>query len=88
MLRFDYSEGTYAIYRARTGEYFATAGHCTHEQTHLSEGLVVDYEIECPRHFGAFDFRTGEAIVAPACVDLRTFPVRVEDDLILIAVDV
>ncbi len=87
VLRFDSSSGTYAIFRSAKGEYFATYGYCTHEQAHLSEGLVVDYEIECPRHSGVFDYRTGEAIGAPACVDLRTFPVRVEDGLVFIAVD-
>jgi 3-phenylpropionate/trans-cinnamate dioxygenase ferredoxin subunit len=87
VLRFDSPSGTYAIFRSNNGEYFATAGYCTHEQAHLSEGLVVDYEIECPRHSGVFDYRTGEAIGAPACVDLRTFPVRVENGLVLIAVD-
>ncbi len=87
VLRFDSESRTYAIFRSDEGEYFATSGYCTHEQAHLSEGLVVDFEIECPRHSGVFDYRTGEAIGAPACVDLRTFPVRIEDGLIFIAVD-
>ena len=87
VLRFDSERQTYAIFCSAEGEYFATSGYCTHEQAHLSEGLVVDYEIECPRHSGVFDYRTGEAIGAPACVDLRTFPVRVEDGLIFIAVN-
>ena len=87
VVRFDTPNGTYAIFRSSDGEYFATSGFCTHEQAHLSEGLVMGYEIECPRHSGVFDYRTGEAIGAPACVDLRTFPVRVEDGVVFIAVD-
>jgi 3-phenylpropionate/trans-cinnamate dioxygenase ferredoxin subunit len=33
---------------------------------------------------GAFDYRTGEAILAPACIDLRTFAVRIEGEDVLI----
>jgi 3-phenylpropionate/trans-cinnamate dioxygenase ferredoxin subunit len=34
--------------------------------------------IECPKHNGQFDYRTGEAKRAPACVALRTYPVKVD----------
>jgi 3-phenylpropionate/trans-cinnamate dioxygenase ferredoxin subunit len=34
--------------------------------------------IECPKHNGRFDFTTGAAKGAPACIDLKTFPVKVE----------
>ena len=34
--------------------------------------------IECPKHNGRFDIRTGEAKGAPVCVDLQTYPVKVE----------
>lgn len=57
-----------------------------HEQTHLADGNVYGHEIECPRHLGAFDYRTGEAVMAPACIDLKTFNVRVEDEAILIEI--
>ncbi len=38
----------------------------------------MDYEIECPKHSGIFDIRTGEAKRLPACVNLRIYPARVE----------
>ena len=34
--------------------------------------------IECPKHNGRFDYRTGEAVRVPARNALRTYPVRVE----------
>ncbi len=86
VIRFDAASGTFAIYRSPEGDYYATDGHCTHEQTHLADGNVYGHEIECPRHLGAFDYRTGEAVLAPACIDLRTFPVRSEGDDILIEI--
>jgi 3-phenylpropionate/trans-cinnamate dioxygenase ferredoxin component len=57
---------------------------CTHERAHLADGLVLDNLIECPKHNGRFDYRTGEAKRAPACIDLRTYPVKVEDGKVLI----
>jgi 3-phenylpropionate/trans-cinnamate dioxygenase ferredoxin subunit len=41
-------------------------------------GLVMGAIIECPKHNGRFDFRTGAAKGAPVCVDLVTYPVKVE----------
>lgn len=57
---------------------------CTHEQVHLADGLVMDYEIECPKHNATFDSRTGEAKRAPACVNLNTYPAKTESGRVLI----
>jgi 3-phenylpropionate/trans-cinnamate dioxygenase ferredoxin subunit len=46
----------------------------------------MDYEIECPKHNGVFDYRTGEAIRLPACINLDTFPAKVEDGVVSIDV--
>jgi 3-phenylpropionate/trans-cinnamate dioxygenase ferredoxin component len=78
VIRFDQSGRTFAIYRSPDDRYFATDGLCTHEQVHLSDGLVMGNIIECPKHNGRFDFRTGAAKGAPVCVDLKTYPVKVE----------
>jgi 3-phenylpropionate/trans-cinnamate dioxygenase ferredoxin subunit len=77
----------YAIYRSPDGEFFATAGHCTHERTLLCDGLVMDHIVECPKHNGRFDYRTGRAQGAPVIVDLRTFAVNVEDGVVYVDVD-
>jgi 3-phenylpropionate/trans-cinnamate dioxygenase ferredoxin subunit len=37
-------------------------------------------------HNGRFDYRTGEAKGAPACVNLKTYPVKVESGTIFIDV--
>jgi 3-phenylpropionate/trans-cinnamate dioxygenase ferredoxin subunit len=86
LLRFDHGGKTYAIYRMEGDEVFCTDGLCTHEQVHLEDGLVMDYVVECPRHNGRFDIRTGEALSAPACVDLGTYSARVENGRILVKV--
>ena len=83
----DHDGVEYAVYRSPDGEYFATAGHCTHEEELLCNGLVIDNIIECPRHNGRFDYRTGEAKGAPVVVDIRTYPTKVEDGTVYIAID-
>jgi 3-phenylpropionate/trans-cinnamate dioxygenase ferredoxin subunit len=86
LIRWDHAGRTYAIYRAPEGTFHATDGLCTHEQVHLCDGLVMGHLIECPKHNGRFDYRTGEAKRAPVCVNLRTWPVRVEGDRVLVEV--
>ncbi len=87
VIRFDHDGQTYAIYRSPENTFHCTAGHCTHEMAHLADGLVIDNIIECPKHNGRFDYRTGEAKSAPACVDLPTYEVKVEDGFVYIRAD-
>lgn len=86
LTRFDHEERTFAIYRSPDDEYFCTDGLCTHEQVHLEDGLVMDYIIECPKHNGQFDYRTGEAKRSPVCENLATYPVKVEDGRVFIEI--
>ncbi len=79
VIRFDHADRTFAVYRSPQDTYHCTDGLCTHEQVHLADGLVMDHLIECPKHNGQFDYRTGEPKRAPVCDALRTYPVRVEN---------
>tara|TARA_Y100001970_G_scaffold162264_1_gene198380 strand:+ start:4829 stop:5149 length:321 start_codon:yes stop_codon:yes gene_type:complete len=85
ILRFDHNNKTYCIYKLEDG-FFATDGFCTHEDVHLEDGLVIDDEIECPMHQGTFNVKTGKAISPPACEDLKTYPVKVDNGKILIKI--
>lgn len=85
-MRWDHDEKTYAIYRSPDGDFFCTDGLCSHEQVHLAGGLVMEYVIECPKHNGQFDYRTGEARRAPVCVNLQTYPVKVEGGTVFVQV--
>jgi 3-phenylpropionate/trans-cinnamate dioxygenase ferredoxin subunit len=87
VIRFDHGNRTFAIYRSPEDEFFATEGLCTHEKVHLSGGLVMDDIIECPKHNGRFNYKTGAAKGAPVCVNLKTYPTRVEAGKVLIAID-
>lgn len=86
VIRFDHGAQTFAIYHSPDGEFFATAGRCTHEDVHLCDGLVMGHLIECPKHNGQFDYRTGAVKRAPVCVALRTYPVKVESGQVFVQV--
>ena len=78
VIRFDHADRTFCIFRTADDMYYATDGLCTHAKVHLAGGFVMDHLIECPKHNGRFDFTTGQAKGAPACVDLKTYPVKIE----------
>ena len=84
VIRFDHAGRTFAIYRTEADAFYATDGLCTHEAVHLADGLVMGTIIECPKHNGRFDLRSGEAKGAPACVNLATYPVRREGGAVFI----
>ena len=44
----------------------------------------MDTIIECPKHNGRFDYRSGAAKGAPVCVGLKTYPAKVEAGKIFI----
>ncbi len=67
-------------------EYFAISEMCTHAKISLFEGVVEDYQISCPKHGARFEVRNGKEIRMPAQKDLITFPVKVENEKILIGV--
>jgi len=77
----------FAIYRTEEGDVFASDGHCTHEKTLLCDGLVMDGTIECPKHNGRFSLIDGMALGAPVLVDLKMFPVKVDNETIYIDID-
>lgn len=86
VIRWEHAGRTYAIYRSPEDVFFATDGLCTHERIHLADGLVMGDIVECPKHNGRFNYRTGRAQGAPVCVDLQTYPVRVAGGKVLVQV--
>ena len=68
------------------GRICAADDTCTHEDASLSKGSLQGALVKCPLHGSRFDVCTGEALEDPAEEDLRTYPVRVEDGRILVAV--
>lgn len=61
---------------------FAVANMCSHANEPLECGMMRRGWIACPAHGARFDLETGEPIGGPTSVSIRTFPVRVVDDMI------
>ena len=68
------------------GNYYAVDDTCTHEDASLSTGSLRGEFVKCPLHGSRFNVRTGQAMEDPAQENLRTYPVRVEGDDILVAI--
>lgn len=68
------------------GKVYAIEDLCTHDGNVLAFDLqdrpskLIDHEIECPRHGGRFDLRTGKATRSPAEIDVPWYEVRIEGD--------
>lgn len=75
-----------AIVQAR-GEVFAIRDVCSHAEVALSEGEVDGCTIECWLHGSRFDLRTGKPTGLPATEPVPVYPVKIEGDDVLIAID-
>jgi 3-phenylpropionate/trans-cinnamate dioxygenase ferredoxin component len=87
--RFVVDGAEIAVVNIGGGEFRAVDDICSHEHYHLSEGDVDmdDETIECPKHGSTFDLETGRPRSLPAIKPVRTFPVKVEGDALLIEVE-
>ncbi len=73
---------------ARLGErFYAVENRCTHMGVSLSEGpLSEGGEIVCPWHSAKFCARSGELRSGPGFCSLKTFPVRIVNGVIEVAI--
>jgi 3-phenylpropionate/trans-cinnamate dioxygenase ferredoxin subunit len=69
------------------GEFYAIADVCTHDDGPLGDGEVDDHQIICPRHGARFDIRTGEVLTLPAVRGVKTYPTRVEDNILQLGLE-
>jgi naphthalene 1,2-dioxygenase ferredoxin component len=75
-----------ALYEVE-GEVFATDNLCTHGAARMSDGFLEGREIECPLHQGRFDVCSGQALCAPLTENLRTYPVRIHNQRVMLKLD-
>lgn len=67
------------------GKVFAFSDNCTHISGPLNEGELEGYCLTCPWHGAQFDIRTGKVLRGPARQDILTYPVKIEENGILIS---
>ena len=66
--------------------FYAVDDLCTHDNGPLGEGELIGDMVECPRHGARFNVKTGDAVTLPAVVPVKTFPVKVTGEEILVQV--
>ena len=66
------------------GRWGAIDDVCTHDEGDLGEGELDGDAVECPRHGGRFDLFSGRVLALPPVIPVRAYPVRVEDDEVLV----
>jgi 3-phenylpropionate/trans-cinnamate dioxygenase ferredoxin subunit len=72
---------------ARVGnEVFAIEDNCSHQDAALSEGEQNGYKIECWLHSAEFDLRTGDALTPPASAPVKTYPVSVDGNNVVVEI--
>ena len=78
--------GTHILLSKIGGEVSAVSGICTHEDTDLGLGFVIEDRIVCPLHLSQFELKTGQAVNPPATEPLQSFNVKIEGDAVLVEV--
>jgi len=66
------------------GEFYVTDDTCTHGPGSLSEGYIEEDVVECNFHNGQFNIKTGEVVLPPCMIPVKTYPTTVEDGKVFI----
>ncbi len=69
------------------GTVYAFGDSCRHEGGSLSAGLLIDDTVTCPWHGWTYNVRSGKSIVPPIGLRVPTYPVRVDEETIIVSVD-
>jgi 3-phenylpropionate/trans-cinnamate dioxygenase ferredoxin subunit len=70
------------------GELYAIEDICTHDGGELASGKCDGDQIICPRHGARFCIKTGKSLTPPAYEDVASFPVRIENGVVQVDIDV
>jgi len=66
------------------GKVFAVDDMCSHEDASLAKGSLHGECVKCPLHGSRFDLNTGAALDEPAEEPVKTYPVKIEGDDIMV----
>jgi len=65
--------------------FFAVDNLCSHANAKLSDGRLRGHRVMCPLHGAAFDVRDGSVLRPPATRPVRSHPVDVRGEDVLVA---
>jgi len=79
-------EGRQILLSNLGGEVYAVDGVCTHEESLLSKGFMIEERVVCQLHLSQFDLRTGEVYNPPAVEPLKRYNVKIEEGSIFVEI--
>lgn len=83
--RVRYLGATIALFRTHANEIFALEDRCPHANGPLSQGIVHDDCVTCPLHNQVISLRDGQ-VQGLDEGQTRHFPVRIEDERLLLGI--
>lgn len=82
LTRVDVADATFVAARVSDDELCVLDGVCTHGSAHLADGELVDGDdgpqVQCPKHLGRFDARSGAPCSRPVRVAVRSYDVDLD----------
>jgi len=79
-------EGKQILLSNLGGEVYAVDGICTHEESLLKDGFILEDRVVCALHLSQFDLRTGEVFNPPAFEPLKRYNVKIEEGSIFVEI--
>lgn len=76
---------TLAVYNVDSA-FYVTDDACTHGPGSLSQGFLEGDVIECNFHQGRFNVRTGEVVLPPCMVAVKTYDTVVKHGVVYVEV--
>jgi 3-phenylpropionate/trans-cinnamate dioxygenase ferredoxin subunit len=86
--RCEVGDTAVVVVRTSEGKVHALFDTCSHAEVPLSEGEIVDGEIECWLHGSTFSLDTGKPSCLPAVDPVPVYPTKIEGDVVYVAVNV
>ncbi len=79
-------EGRQVLLSNLGGEVYAVDGVCTHEESPLSQGFMMEGRVVCQLHLSQFDLKTGEVYNPPATQPLKRFNVKIQEGAVFVEI--
>lgn len=85
MFSFDYQNKRLLITNLG-GKIYATDRICTHAEADLSTGFVTEDGVRCPLHLSVFNLENGKPQNPPAEAPLKTYNIKIDQNVIYVEV--
>eukprot|EP00994_Dinema_validum_P009649 NODE_972_length_1194_cov_77.732751_g734_i0.p1 GENE.NODE_972_length_1194_cov_77.732751_g734_i0~~NODE_972_length_1194_cov_77.732751_g734_i0.p1 ORF type:complete len:358 (-),score=101.59 NODE_972_length_1194_cov_77.732751_g734_i0:119-1138(-) len=84
---FDVEGDNKILLAKEKGAVFCVSHKCTHYGAPLKGGVLSNGRVRCPWHGACFNVKSGDIEDYPGVDSLSTFPVRVENDRVIVSLD-